>query len=733
MTTPLLVHLGSGEVSRLGVGNKAALIDRCRAAGISVPQGFVILDGPSVGQFDDTATTANTTANTATASAAEVRLAARNLREPLAVRSAFSAEDGSGTALAGMFSSVLHVTHNAVEHAIGTVRSSGDAFASAHTSSDAPFRRDILVMEQVAAQHAGVAFSEPGWLSDIVNVTDGLADRLVSGDVEGERIELSRFSTETGWQGRLIELLTAVRHELGDHPWDLEWADDGMTCWLVQVRPITVALRRNEVLTAANHKEILPALPSVFMTSIIERGSPQLFAWYQQFDRRLPTNRSFIHVVAGRPFINLSLLEDMIRLWGLPSRLIADSFGGEPSIDEPHDVRRILRSAPNLLRLGFAQVTAIAKTRETQAEIRTLADHPGTTFAELVETATKAYSLMVTGMFPLSTALGPPVAILRRVGTLDVHGASHSTISTQMASALGDIRDDADERKFLAEFGHRGVYESDLARPRFGDGGSLPRSSSTTPTDHRTKQKKNSKNGRHRRSPGRRFKVAMSRPIWAITRPLLDARESHRHETMRAFHSIRRALLRRSVEMVQAGVLRQSDDVWMLTADELTTLDRPAGFRPDARFWLRRLDEIQRDRRVSPPDLIRRFDDPTTWSDEPVTGSVLVGIPLTAGVVQGRAWVLDEPSAELPPELRDRRPGEDVVLVARSIDAGWALTFALVSAVAVDTGGDLSHGSIVLRELGKPAVTNLKSATRLVVTGSLVRLDADQGNILMVE
>ncbi len=715
MTTPALIHLGTGKVSGAGVGNKAALVDQCRAAGVSVPHGFVILDSTFAYHRDPSKTDD------------VVDTAVRALREPLAIRSAFSAEDASGTALAGMFSSVLHVTHDGFDSALITVRASGDAFASTHSDRVTPFRRDVLVMEQVAAIQAGVAFTEPGWHCDIVNVTAGLADCLVSGEVEGERIELSRFAKPTGWQGRVSALLRDVRRVLGDRPWDLEWADDGTTCWLVQVRPITVAIRRNEVLSVANHKEILPALPSVFMTSIIERGAPELFGWYRQFDRRLPLDRSFVHVVAGRPFVNLSLLEDMITLWGLPSRLIADSFGGTSSIDEPLDVRRIVRSSPNLVRLGLAQITAVRSARRRRAEIRQLADDPGTTMAELANTATKAYSLMVTGMFPLSSALGPPVALLRRFGTLDQFGASHSTISTQMASALGNISNDDDERKFLAEFGHRGVYESDLARPRFGDGGSLPRSA---PTGRATRSNQTQK--RHR-SVSHRLKVAATWPIWAMTKPLLDARETHRHETMRAFHSIRRAIVRSAHELTRHGVLRDPDDVWMLTANEAAALDRPNGFRPDPEFWQRRTAEIERNRALSPPDLVRRFDDPNTWSAEPVTGTSLSGIPLTSGIVEGRAWVLDEPCGALPPGLLAGADRDPIVLVARSIDAGWAMTFPLVAAVAVETGGDLSHGSIVLRELGKPAVTNVQGATRRFVTGNRVRLDAHHGNISIVE
>ncbi len=115
------------------------------------------------------------------------------------------------------------------------------------------------MMGMVDAHHAGVAFSEPGTYDDLVNVTTGLADKLLSGSDAGERAELPRIEhAEPGWQRRLQLLLGRIRAEFGDKPWDVEWADDGTSCWLLQVRPVTAPTLRNETMTLANHAEILP-------------------------------------------------------------------------------------------------------------------------------------------------------------------------------------------------------------------------------------------------------------------------------------------------------------------------------------------------------------------------------------------------------------------------------------------------------------------------------------------
>ena len=331
-----LLALGSGVMTAAGVGPKAALLDRARRRGLPVPAGFVI---PDEGDVPDTASLRS--------------WATRVGAHRLAVRSAFAAEDGETSSLAGWFDSFLDVEAVAVPEAVARVLASAERRAGS-------FRCDVLVMAMVEARLAGVAFSQPGTYDDLVNVVPGTADRLMSGQVPGERLELDRTGRgSSGWQGRLRRLLRAVRREFGDQPWDVEWADDGHRCWLLQLRPITAPVLRNETLTAANHAEILPTLPSPLMTSVIEEAGPDLFQWYRRRVPGLPADRHFLHVKAGRPMINLSLLEDMMRHLGLPTALVAGSIGGGSGRTIPASPRRMLVRAPSLVRLGLAQVLSL--------------------------------------------------------------------------------------------------------------------------------------------------------------------------------------------------------------------------------------------------------------------------------------------------------------------------------------------------------------------------------------
>ena len=76
-------------------------------------------------------------------------------------------------------------------------------------------------------------------------------------------------------------------------------------------------------------------------------------------------------------------------------------------------------------------------------------------------------------------------------------------------------------------------------------------------------------------------------------------------------------------------------------------------------------------------------------------------------------------------------PGE--ILVAPFTDPGWAPYFVAASALVVDLGGMLSHGSIIAREYGLPAVVNVGHATRRIRSGSRIRVDGFRGEVTILD
>ncbi len=677
------------------VGPKAALLSRCAGAGVRVPAGAVLLD-----QGGPEPTTA--------------ALGPLRPGERIALRSAFDGEDGAVRSAAGRYASVLHLSTDdpaALAGALHAVWASGPGT-----------RRDLLVMRMVDAVHAGVAVLQEDFEDDLVEAVEGTAETLVGGTAtEVRRLLVPRLRHRwerahrgsdhwrtplPPWAMRLARLLRGVRRVVPAGDWDLEWADDGQHCWLLQVRRLTRPVRRDEVYTLANHKEILPPLPSVLMAGLIAERGRELFAFYRRFDRALPADRSMIGVFEGRPYLDLSLLEDMVRMLGLPTPLLADSMGGHTAVPAGLRPLRMLTKAPVLLRMALDQAAAPGRLPMIIAEMERLQDRASRagTATEVLAAAGDAYVHLVTGMMSLSTAIGPPLALLRTAGTLHQHAARSRSAGTVLWDDLDDVRRgtmtlDA----WLIRHGHRGVYESDLAEPRFAE---RPPVSGT--------------GGAARPAlPPRTVAGVLTLPLWWQADRAVQARERWRDEAMRTFAVLRRRL----VELTPV-------EPWLLTPQEVRALDR--GWRPDDAFWAARQAERARQEQWDPPDLIGAREDTDRWrrgssGSGPGDGARFRGLGLTTGTVTGRAWVLRTPSTELP----EGWDPASTVLVARAVDAGWIPTFALVAAVVVETGGDLSHGSIILREIGLPAVTNVAGATSAITPGTRVEVRARPGIVLI--
>jgi pyruvate,water dikinase len=302
---------------------------------------------------------------------------------------------------------------------------------------------------------------------------------------------------------------------------------------------------------------------------------------------------------------------------------------------------------------------------------------------------------------------------------LGQHAARHRTITTELADAVAALGPDAGPNElasFLDRFGHRGVYESDIARPRYRDEPDLLMAE--TPMAETVGGDR-----RRQRPPQRTVIGLLATPIWLAAKGPLAAREQWRHDAMAAFEVLRNELIRHGERAVRQGRLPEVAALWDLTVQEARRLDH--GWVVDEAFMAERRAERDRLAAIAVPMTVSSGDDPASWSTGSMPTDGLRGLPLTSGTVDGVAWVLNEPAGP------EDRPSTDqpVVLVARSIDAGWITTMAGCDAVVVEIGGDLSHGSILVRELGLPAVTNVAGARAAFDTGDAIRVDASSGSV----
>lgn len=706
------VPLGRGLA--LDRPDKIARLDRAAVAGLPVPPGIALPD----------------------AGAADPRLLARQVvaagLRRVVVRSAFEAEDGEDASHAGTWASVVGVDGrdvDAVQEAITEVLASA--------GHDEVGVRDVLVQQQVAAQRAGVAFVQRDFEDDLVDHVAGLADGLVSGDVGGARLSVPTrrvgVRAREPWQGRLQDLLRDVRE------WDLvpdadvEWADDGGQCWLVQVRPITAPPFRDETFTPAR-RDVLPDLPSTFTTSLFSSVGGAPLRFLTAHDPDLPRDRAIVEELAGRPLVNTSVLRDTLRRLGLPTSLV-DELEVVGDDEVPANPLLLASKVPVLVRLLREQLDVEAASRRAVHELRRLAaTMPSTSFTEQVERLRAVHEAHVTAQARASLAATTAQVVLRRLGVAAELLSSAHTAGTRIWSDLaplaelldddgraqaraGEVPDDPTFRvafrAYLGRHGHRGVRESDIAEPRFTED---PRPLLRTVADPRDWPVV---------TPPSSTRARLLRPLWTQAHRAIRAREDLRSDAMQVTARLRQDLLGSALAATTEDLLPAPEALWDLTLEEVGALDLGHGLSEDA--WQERRRERRRLAAIRVPHVVRRSDDlsPPEGAPRPAEPA-MEGLPLTAGEVTGTVWRADDPR-EAAPDV----PGP-VVLVAPAVAAGWVAAFNQADAVVVERGGELSHGSIVLREAGLPAVTNVVGATRLR-DGQVVRVQAAAGTVQVVD
>lgn len=296
---------------------------------------------------------------------------------------------------------------------------------------------------------------------------------------------------------------------------------------------------------------------------------------------------------------------------------------------------------------------------------------------------------------------------------------------------------------FLGRYGMRGLGEIDLGRPRWRENPTeimqtvqsyLQITDPDRAPDAVFKRGAESANravdqlaAAAGRRPGGWIKSRLVRFAARRIRALMGAREMPKFFIIRLMGMVRAALLDCGAEMQAAGRLERADDVFYLHADELLTLaDRPT----EALNCLvaeRRAADARETRRRQVPRVLasdgRAFYE--GLSAPTSSGDALGGSPVSPGVVEGAVRVV------LDPHATQLLPGE--ILVCPGTDPAWTPLFLAAGGLITEVGGMMTHGSVVAREYGIPAVVGVHQATMRLHTGQRIRVDGSSGVITVLD
>ncbi len=283
-------------------------------------------------------------------------------------------------------------------------------------------------------------------------------------------------------------------------------------------------------------------------------------------------------------------------------------------------------------------------------------------------------------------------------------------------------------RRFLEDYGYRGIREAEIAAPRWSEDPTLMfaalRSHLAREVDL-DERERSLRSARHEAED--KLAKSVPFPLRPSVRKLLEVvrrftrmREHLRGHVVEVLGMFRGVALEASRRIEAREPEAGAESAFFLTLSEVRRVLYDENERVAIRVQRRRLEYERNQALPEPPTTFVGF--PPTVPKSIQASKRLRGLAASRGVVEGKVRILRNPA-----QAADFVSGE--VLVVAAADTGWAPLFLAASGVVTELGGPLSHAAIILREYGVPAVVNVTDATRSLHDGDLVRLDGDAGTV----
>jgi phosphoenolpyruvate synthase/pyruvate phosphate dikinase len=204
-------------------------------------------------------------------------------------------------------------------------------------------------------------------------------------------------------------------------------------------------------------------------------------------------------------------------------------------------------------------------------------------------------------------------------------------------------------------------------------------------------------------------------------RTYIGYREYPKYGMVSRYFVYKQALLEEAERLVQADVLRETEEIFYLRFEELQDVLRTN--EVDHELIRGREDAFRSYQALAPPRVLTSDGEAVagTYRRDGVPAGALVGLPVSAGTVEGRARIiLDMAEADL--EAGD-------ILVTAYTDPSWTPLFVAIKGLVTEVGGLMTHGAVIAREYGLPAVVGVEHATRLIGDGQRVRVHGTAGYV----
>jgi rifampicin phosphotransferase len=294
-------------------------------------------------------------------------------------------------------------------------------------------------------------------------------------------------------------------------------------------------------------------------------------------------------------------------------------------------------------------------------------------------------------------------------------------------------------REFLQKYGVRGTGEIDITRPRWREEPTqflpiiLSYVKSARPGQYRRNFEAGKKEAelmtarlvnRLQEKPMGLLKARIMQRFIKVYRSLIGMREHPKYFIVQNLDLIKQAIMQEANILAAAGVLQNADDIFWFSLPEIKEIIKRQ--QADQSIIERRKNKFRLDSKLTPPRAMTSEGEILTYRAAIRTpAGTLAGSPVSAGTVEGRARVVLK--------LEEAHLNKGDILVTAYTDPSWTPLFPLAAGLVTEVGGLMTHGAVVAREYGIPAVVGVEGATQKITDGQLIRVNGTQGIIEFIQ
>ncbi|MDR3597664.1 phosphoenolpyruvate synthase [Clostridium sp.] len=216
-------------------------------------------------------------------------------------------------------------------------------------------------------------------------------------------------------------------------------------------------------------------------------------------------------------------------------------------------------------------------------------------------------------------------------------------------------------------------------------------------------------------------KVKETKQMISLIRNFIGYREYPKYGMVSRYFVYKQALLKEGERLVQTNVIHEKEDIYYLTFEELREVIITN--KLDYDIIKKRKEEHKLFEKLTPPRVILSDGEIISgkYKRENLPEGAIVGLPVSSGVIEGRACVI------LNMEDADLEDGD--ILVTAFTDPGWTPLFVSIKGLVTEVGGLMTHGAVIAREYGLPAVVGVENATKLIKDGQRIRVHGTEGYV----